>query len=129
MKYKIGDIVKVNYHGHRCHDKILKIKKLYTTQTNRTYLMFEGYEDHINIDSEDAKLIKEGGVQMKSSLLTRMMDKDTALIQEEVMDAEGNLNMQDPRIQEALLKTDGFRNNLLMILKGDKEDKKSKKND
>lgn len=114
MKYNVGDKFE-HYTG-----MVLSIIRkdiasylLIIDKSNSTVFLTERKLD------EEYKLINEGGVQVKPSLITRLMDKETALIQKEVMDSEGNLNMQDPRVQEALLQTDGFRNNLLTILKKD----------
>lgn len=70
---------------------------------------------------KDVMLIKKRSNDMSiKSLITRLIDKDTALLMDEVM-IDGNLNLNDARVQEALMKTDGFRNNLLDILKKEKE--------
>ena len=59
------------------------------------------------------------------NLINRIVDEDTNLLMEEVIH-NGNLNMQDSRVQEALMKTAGFKENLIGILKKEKEEAKKK---
>ena len=69
---------------------------------------------------------KKGGATVKN-LLERLLDPDTALIREKVMNTDGSLNMSAGQVQEALLQTDGFRTNLLAILKAEKAAEEKKK--
>lgn len=154
MNLKINDKIKVKIaqlpfnkyklfcgkHGFNKSD-ILTGKIIYINAQNRFLVEFDkniGSHSLYGIGKNgycymfDEKFLnKGGGFNMgKPSLLRQLLDKDLALIAKEVMDEEGNLDMNDPRVQEALLKTDGFKTELVKILKDEKgSSKKNKKNE
>ena len=66
-------------------------------------------------------------IDKMKSLIKRLLNPDDALLAEEVLDDDGDLEFSDPRVQEALMQTDGFRENLLKILKAEREEKEAKK--
>jgi hypothetical protein len=139
MKFKIGDRVKVV-------DLIggLNLKGLYGTIinvfdrhcTNDICIEFDqtiigghngnnkGKDGFCRFTTENKiELITNKKENNMKNLIKRLIDPEYALFMDEVMDSDGNLNMSDPRVQEALMKTDGFRKNLLDILNNEKEDK------
>lgn len=78
---------------------------------------------HIDFNNE-YNIEMKGGLPMKpNSLLNSLVDEDTRILAEEVLDVNGNLNLNDYRVQKAILLTDGFKKNLLTILKEEREEK------
>jgi hypothetical protein len=147
MKFKIGDKVKVTgcvrKYFNQNNGVIFKNKKgkiIALNAKNRYLVEFEtkigshnlygiGKNGYCFMLDEDS--IKKGGEfdMSKPSLLKQLLDSDLKIIAKEVMDEEGNLNMNDPRVQEALLKTDGFKTELVKILKDEKYSSKKKNKD
>jgi len=140
MKFKIEDKViisdtinnrTISFKGLKGRIIALNAKKRYLVEFNKKINSHNLYG--IGKDGYcymfDEEYLKKGGEfnMSKPSLLKKLLDKDLALIAQEVMDEEGNLNMNDPRVQEALLKTDGFKTELVKILKEKDEKISSKK--
>jgi tRNA G37 N-methylase TrmD len=72
--------------------------------------------------------VPEGGAPMQKSvdsILNSELTSEQKLIAQVLTDGE-NLNMNDVRVQKALMKTTEFRENLLKILKEEQEAKEKK---
>lgn len=83
------------------------------------------HEQHSRIYSEFANLTKpkKGGVM---SLLKKMLKPDDALIEKYCMDEDGDLEWDNCFVQQALLDTDGFKTNLVALLKEKEKEAKKK---